>query len=327
MDDKLPATPKKRYSCISEYATPKESDDSIDDLYFSFILSEDDDILNKENSINNGQWTITDNSKSPVVSRLSKATTPLLRKVLQTNHTPRNKNNKRVSFSHLSKPSPSAIAAPKFAKIKENLVHSVDLDRNFDLKRIEESLPIISAGKLIDQKNEEKSENVADFNTSTDITDGMENELHNTIIENPSSSWSSTLCTEESIKDSKVTSIQYVKMCAPSEILKSPKLDNLANYSKLQNVTPHTMQNTKTIEEVLHETHKDGPATRNMVKINRKRVVNDSRKSILPIPKKPTRATTYKRRSSTYELRKVDPRKSLGVLKQVASKVTKTIGG
>ena len=185
--DTSPATPKKRYSCTSEYGTPKESDDSDSSLYYSFIESLenciDDDVVNKENSANGPLWTITDTLNSPTISRVPKAKTPLLRKILQMNHTPRNKHNKRVSFSHLSKPSPTSTATLKVSKAKDS--DTIKLNS-------EENLPITSNEKQIEQKNKQKSENVEKCNTnndesvSSDVTDDLENELQNTIIENTS---------------------------------------------------------------------------------------------------------------------------------------------
>lgn len=87
-----------------------------------------------------------------------------------------------------------------------------------------------------------------------------------------------------------------------------------------------TLSNVKTLEEVLRAAQKPAQS-KNTTKIGRQQLASDSRKSIVP-PKKPTtRATTYKRRSSTYEPRKVNPRASLAVLKNVASQVIKTIPG
>lgn len=67
--------------------------------------------------------------------------------------------------------------------------------------------------------------------------------------------------------------------------------------------------------------------TRNVTKLDRRRLVNDNRKSMLPVVRISTRSASYKRRSSTYEPRKIDPRKSLEVLKQVANKLSKSVSG
>lgn len=247
-NDRSPVTPKKRYSCNSEYATPKDSDDSDSSLYYSFVLSEDDkDTVCKENSVNGGHHL--------------KAKTPLLRKVLQTMHTPRNINNKRVSFSHLPKPMTATV----------KIVKTMDSDigaPTFNLKRIEESLPIVSNEKPIEDNFHDSS--------------FMDNELQNTIIENV------------------------------AEKTRTPPNPQLSNINTGANATI-----TRTVEELLREAHKNESHTRNAAKINRQRLAKDSRKSVLPTAKK------LSRRSSTYEPRKIDPRKSLGVLKQVANKVTK----
>lgn len=334
--DTSPATPKKRYSCASEYATPKESDDSDSSLlYYSFV---EENAFNKENSVNGGTWTVSDSS-SPIAPRVSKAKTPLLRKVLQSNHTPRNKNNKRVSFSHLSKPSPTPTVTVKIAKTEESEGEKVS-DRNviFDLKPIGESLPNISNVNQFQQKNEEKTENVVDTNTideslSSDVTDDLENELHNTIIENPPFAANSTLTSSNEEHDTPAASVvipqQDIKASESNETHSLQLMNDLLPKTNPQLSKEKTVTSTRSIEELLREARKNVPQnqTRNAAKTNRQNLANDTRKSILPIAKKSTRATTYKRRSSTYEPRKVDPRKSLGVLKQIASKVTKTIGG
>lgn len=314
-NDTSPVTPKKRYSCISEYTTPMESDESV--YYsplqnYSFVVSED--AVNKENSINGGQWTITETTNSPTASRVSKAKTPLLRKVLQTNYTPRNKNNKRVSFSHIPKPSPIPKTTEKNSKT--NNLDNRDCDRtvSFDLKPIEKSLPIVTKEELKDIKSYEKIENDTDSNTANESSLDTTDDLHNTIIENSTAAGNSTSGEEF------ITSQQSVTLLE--------KKGQFINYSELKNNVSHKSNaaNTRTVEEIIYEDEKNVLQTKNTARINRQRLAYDNRKSLLPVTKKQTRFTTYKRRSSTYELRKVDPRKSLGALKQVASKVTKTMG-
>lgn len=315
--DTSPATPRKRYSCASEYATPKESDDSDSSLYYSFIESLenciDDDVVNKENSVNATLRTITDTLNSPTISRVSQAKTPLLRKVLQNNHTPCNKNKKRVSFSHLSKMIPTPTATVKVPKPKDS--DTIKL-------HAEKELPVTSNEKQIEQKIEQKSENVEETNdesVSSDVTDDLENELHNTIIENPSPAANETLVlnSEQHVTSPNIPiASQSCTITIPIETNKLSESIELTNDLSSKNNTPQsnetTVTNVRTIEQIIKEARKNIPQTRN---------TKDNRKSILPINKKATRATTYKRRSSTYEPRKVDSRKTLGVLKQIAKKV------
>lgn len=329
MDDISPVTPKKRYSCTSEYATPRGSDDSDNSLYYSFALHEDD-VLNKENSINGGQWNVTDKNTS-LRSRVSKAKTPLLRKVLQTNGTPPNKNNKRVSFSYSQNPNLTPGASVKvsktFSDASENeLIVELKPRTTFDLKLIEESLPLPEIGP----------DNITINDSASDVTDDLENELHNTIIENPSS----TATNKMNMNTEKLSKCVSVKQdsCKKSPTAENPKesvpVQKLANgarpkgtFQPLSMANCETVANTRTVDEILHEAQKKVPQSRNATKIIRQNLASESRKSILATARKNTRATTYKRRSSTYEPRKFDARKSLGILKQVANKINKTIAG
>lgn len=291
-NDKSPVTPKKRYSCNSEYATPKDSDDSDSSLYYSFVLSEDDNAMYKENSVNGSFNSSVAQLKAK--TPLLKAKTPLLKKVLQTMHTPRNINNKRVSFSHLPKPSPATV---KIVKTTDSDIEAPKIDTNFtfNLKLIEESLPIFSNEQPILKKIEEEHQH--NYFHDSSIIEDLDNELQNTIIEN-------TIKTPSSVSNSTLTSSSE----APALPVSNPQLINTGAKATI----------TRTVEELLREAHKNESHTRNAAKMNRQRLAKDSRKSVLPTAKKLTR------RSSTYEPRKIDPRKSLGVLKQVANKVTKT---
>lgn len=326
MNDKIsPITPKKRYSCTSEYATPKGSDDSDNSLYYSFTLSEDDSMISKENSINGGQWTV---SNSPSASRIPRTKTPLLRKVLQSNFTPRNKNNKRVSFSNVSKPEPMPALAgkiPKFQSASEMIPQMNSYPSStYDLKPIEENLPPISSEKSSSKPAEQNDIDDASVNDSaSDATDDLESDLHDTIIENPSSA-AFNATNGNSELPLPIGPSHEPQTSNPSEdnVSSNEATSSAALKSTISN---ENSSNTKTIGDVLREKVKPATQTRNSAKVNRQRLANESRKTVFPGAK--TRATTYKRRSSTYEPRKVDPRKSLSVLKHVVNKVTKSITG
>lgn len=152
-------TPKKRYSCISEYATPKGSDDSDNSLYYSFVTSEDENLSNKENS------------------NINNTSGQLIRTVLQANCTPRNKINKRVSFR-------SALRLNETRELIHNAQEAQPIDGSFSpntpLSTVEES-----------QAN------------SSDVTDDLENELQDTVIENTSSAINNTLIQTNSEQDGK----------------------------------------------------------------------------------------------------------------------------
>lgn len=283
----------KRYSSSSEYGTPGVVDDSEESLYFSFTV--DDNPTNKENSINGGQWAITDLATTPSTSlHVSKTKTPLLRKVLQSNFTPRNKNNKRVSFSHLPHQKQVEETAGKISKTIHTYEHQTAMNSNtmFDLKPIEESLPCPTTQKIFDEHDTDNDIN----SDSAEMIDDLDDEIHNTIIENPSSVKHST---ELLVK---VSEKSESNACGSNEATESIEMNNMP---------------AKHVKIVLSEAAKKPQLTRNVTKMDRRLLIKENRKSILPVSK---RATTYKRRSSTYEPRKVDPRKSLDVLKQVLSK-------
>lgn len=271
-------TPNKRYSLESNecFATPA-ADDSETSLYYSF-----DNSTNKENSINGGYWKVT----TPGTQVPN--TSSLLRNVLQSNFTPRNKNNKRVSFSYLAKKSPiPPNSAGKIPKLLVTMITTNSVNGN-DMEPIEENV------------TPENTETIND--SASDVTDDLENEMHDTIIENPFSATNNR--GEESESKTKAK-------------------------AGLSIPTTENVENTKFIDEILSETNTKLPSkTRNATKVIRQRLAHESRKSILPVAKKATRSTTHtRRRSSTFEPRKVDPRKSLGVLKQVEKKVSKSIAG
>lgn len=289
----------KRHSSCSEYGTPDVDDDSENSLYFSFTV--DDNTPNKENTINGAQWTITDSTSQPSASSLVlKAKTPLLRKVLQSNFTPRNKNNKRVSFNHLPKQNSMVETTTEITKTNEQ---QMELNSNtvFDFNPIKESLPrtTMAHAQTIFADNYTEHDTASDAaNVTDDLDDEMQN---NTIIENPIS-----VNTNDS---------EGVK-----ELIKMNNSSEKDSTNDCEQATDAII--SKMVKQVFYEAATKPQQTRNVTKLDRRRLVKENRKSILN-----TRATTYKRRSSTYEPRKVDPRKSLRVLKQVASKLSKTVPG
>ncbi|XP_031619266.1 uncharacterized protein LOC116338272 isoform X2 [Contarinia nasturtii] len=336
-------TPKqKRYSCISNisnYGTPRDNDDSENSMYYSFVSGEED---SKENSANGGQWTVTDSS-SPIIPNVASSKTPLLRKVLQTNYTPRNKNNKRVSFSQIPKPCPTPEVASKMSKTSESCVDMI-ADTTFELKVIEESLPDISNENdvkdpvqqipIFENGVESVTVNESPFN----ISDGLEGDLHDTVIENSSPIPANITLTDNMEMPANPSVVQGAEISskAPDMTASNETRNRPVEVQERKSTVPPTVKNSaplpkkvqtnvKTVEEILQAGQKTAQS-KNTIKIGRQQLASDSRKSILPVVKKlTTRATTYKRRSSTYEPRKVDPRKSLAVLKNVASQVSKTL--
>lgn len=286
----------KRYSSSSEYGTPGAVDDLENSLYYSFTA--DDNPTNKENSINGGQWAITDLSASSSAStHVLKAKTPLLRKVLQANFTPRNKNNKRVSFSHLPKECSAEETSGKMAKTIHTNEHRTELnsDTMFDLKPIKESLPCSTMA--IDQKQFNEIGNDQDANSDT--ADDLDDDMHNTIIENPLSVEQST----DSL--AKIGEISELSIPSPSKIMEPIKTNDTPGKDSKRECEPPQ------VKQILSGAVLKPHQTRNVAKLNRRQLVKDNRKSVLPVAKKPARATTYKRRSSTYEPQKVKLSKSV----------------
>lgn len=280
----------KRISSSSEYETPGDSENS---LYFSFT-----DTPNKENSLI-GDSLATSDPRCPVaVSFGLKTKTPLLRKVLQSNFTPR----KHVSFMDL--PMQSSVTGDGIVKTVQTHEHQLTLNSNgiFDLEPIKETLPNTNIAKSHEVFDEFGIEQ--DTNSETADVAEEDDEMQNTIIENTSSIGALN-------KSNKTND--------------TPDQD--AENSQNDNTSVQDNKNSLLVKKVLSEAAAKPQQTRNVTKIDRRRTVKDNRKSILPVAKKPTRATTYKRRSSTYEPRKIDPRKSLGVLKQVANKLSKSVSG
>lgn len=289
MNNIIPNTPNKRYSCSSEYGTPG-NDDSDNSLYYSFVLSEEENGLNKENS-SNGQWTVTD--LSPADSRVSsRSKTPLLRKVLRQNFTPSNENKRRGLLNRLSRlcltPEPvNKIAETTTSEPEKvpsvNDLHYLDLTNDNSQTNLN--------GETAEDGKKEQCRGISD--SASDVTDDLENELQNTIIENPSSA-----------SKNKLTGLHAISQVSASKVV------------MLSSATINALD-TKTVCDVLSE-GSQLPQTKNATKIIRQRLANESRKSMMP------RSKTYKRRSSIYEPRKIDHRKTLSVLKQMA---TKSIAG
>lgn len=324
-----PITPNKRYSCSSEYGTPRGStDDSDSSLYYSMTGSEDDELLNKENSLISSKMSVID---SPSKACYGKAKT-LLRKVLQSNLTPRNENNKRVSFCNTTKASPSPKASAKVAKTQSAYEKAANSPRKLmGLEQKLSSMALKEANvKALYGKTENGSEAAAINDSASDVTDDLDNEMHNTIIENPAN-FDSTLNANKEQTDAPCSPVDTEQANAPetdavaSDIaMEDAKPSGFINHTKSPSLNKSA---TKTASEVLQQAAGKLTHTRNAAMLSRQELSIENRKSILPVAKKTTRATTYKRRSSIYEPHKINPRKSLHILKQVASKVTKTLSG
>lgn len=338
-------TPTKRYSSASEYGTPGISDDGDDtdnSLYYSFAATDDESQPNKENSINGGKWTVCEPKTDS--TRLSKAKTPLLRRVLQSNYTPQKKSSKRVTFSAFSQPSPKpAIEKSQGTEIVNPISNGTEetfQTINNDIEKTDE----INA--------DNGAQNVSISDTASDVADDLENELHNTIIENPSSASKlacsesetviltddqklniaaksdpvetetelSTVLTEQKQPESvfEATTAQTKEVIKPKDSSSKSINASVINNTKTQ----RRSIKVKTTNSSLTEANKK-LNTRNVAKINRQRLANENPKASSSVARKSTRVTLYTRQS----FQKFEPRKSLGAVKQVVNKITKTVAG
>lgn len=345
MEDTTPTNKNRssRYSMHqSEYGTP--IGDSDNSLYYSLI--EDGE---KENST--GKWSVSD-SNAPMILRSSKKVTPLIQKVLHHNQTPRNKNNKRVSFSSSPKPMPMeekiGKVHPKTPRRSKAIATSIGLEDcqerfrdvltlNSNEKPIEASqLETISETISNDSASNDGSNNEVQSNTSavsaaisdvaSDVADDKDQSMmENTIIEN----WMRTVkqngaigihqTNENIIESNEPMAMNVIQATSPGK-------------NVIQATTPG--KNVKPADQVLQQKMKTPqPKSRNVTLIARYKLANENRKTILPKPERKTilpktdRKTTYRRRSSTYEPKRMDFRKSISVLKKVVRTVNKTIPG
>lgn len=355
MEDTTPTNKNRssRYSMHqSEYGTP--IGDSDNSLYYSLI--EDGE---KENST--GKWTVSDSSASMVL-RSSKKVTPLIQKVLHHNQTPRNKNNKRVSFSSSPKPMPMeekiGKVHPKTPRRSKAIATSIELEDcqerfrdvltlNSNEKPIEASqLETISETLSNDSASNDGSSNEVQSNTSavsaaisdaaSDVTEDKDQSLmENTVIEN----WMRAVKQNgaigiNQINENIIETIEPMAMNAIQPVTPDKNIPQATSSGKnvIQATTPG--KNVKPADEVLQQKIKTPqPKSRNVTLIARYKLANENRKTILPRTDRKTilpradRKTTYRRRSSTYEPKRMDVRKSISALKKVVKTINKTMPG
>lgn len=285
-------TPNKRYSCSSEYGTPV-NDDSDNSLYYSFALSEEENVPNKENS-SNSEWTVTDLSLG--VARIPlRSKTPLLRKVLQQNFTPGNQIKERGSFDCSSPLCLTSIIAETTTSDREGVLNVNDIH---DMESINENLQINSIEKAVEDERKNQNQGIEYpliDDSASDVTDDLENELQNTIIENlPPATYKShsnyNLSSDDHARGDTIDGIIAVGELKSTELRpihqgSAPKVVMVS--SPIVNTI-----DTKTVEDVLSQGIQLGQ-TKNATKITRQ----------------------------------LEFRKTLGVLKPVTNKAIKSIAG
>lgn len=353
-------------------------DDSDSSLYYSMV--EDSESPDKENS---KDWTVTDNKKYEL--RSAKKATPLLRKVLQSNATPRNKHNKRVSFSDSPKPMPSGEKCgkvhpktPRRTRLNAGDVEAAPVDSEVvscqekfaALMTISESTGAetwtetmaetptgIKVAELTTIAESESIDTVANVCTDNEmpsnqllecfgvISDGASDGgsddrdisfLENTIIEQIGRTSDSSL-QGIPITDKALTPI--VESQEPhgeneggiSPVVQSTPPANVREHIKSvisSVVASLTPGNAKSATAILEESKRRGThvPTNNPTRLARTQLAKETRKSIVPKPAS-SRQTSFRRRSSTYEPKKVDARKSISVLKKVRKSLKRPEAG
>lgn len=404
MENYSPQTPGKsrRSHCPSEYESAGEGDISDNSLYFSIIDDGNMSMnmsMNKENATNGGRRSVVDLNASAGY-RGSKTVTPLLRKVLidPSNKTPRNKNNKRVSFSQSPKPNPMPEISGKMAKMQlkeSNEMGKSLINKSAERKRIPLTPGKLLKNRLLDQiaetiDNDTSSEtaltvdNVSKYSNGQHHTDAsvqdtevkMENgdshfalnstastddiekdQMHNTIIENVNQDGDQTLITSDNVASEEPNAMDIMSNEKKSineqskpAMEKSPIMESVVSKSIVvpvnlaesvtvamssekkdrkkssirSSIAPPNTPNKSTavsVEDILNKVNSTAGTvgTKNAAKLNRAQLASESRKSILPVAKKPSRPTVYKRRSGTFETRKVDRRATMARMSMVKS--------
>lgn len=381
------ATPKanrqsKRYSTrnsiLSEYESAMEDSDS--SLYYSMTEDSDSSNTDKENA--NTDWTVTEQKSIVREPRSTKKATPLLRKVLQTNQnpTPRNKHNKRVSFSDSPKPMPTCERVGKVhpktpRRCKQTDIQGIiKLDENDEvvecqeqfatLMTIEEStvqentiietitneikvVTLDAAPDVVDLTNEtivdsNTNENIACTMPSYQIPEcaasnsdaasdvGSDDRDHsimeNTIIEKTVDPIAMEPEPQPQTEPEPVQPMQPQKTITNDPIPLPIKAKAPLKPAMKSGIAVHTPNKAKSASEIIEEFKKRAAnmQTNNATKIARSKLASDTRKSVVP---KTSRQTSFRRRSSTYEPRKVDARKTINVLKKVRKSMVKPISG
>lgn len=355
-------------------------DDSDSSLYYS-MAEDSDGALDKENS---RDWTVTETVPT-FEMRSAKKATPLLRKILQPSATPRNKNNKRVSFSDSPKPMPSGEKigkgypkTPRRSKANGDDDGPADIDgevANCQAKfaalmtidesavaappenattRIEVAAPATMpdsepieavANGCVDSVDMPANQLFDCFGTNSDgasdggLDDRDHSMLENTIIEKSArlsdSSLQGTPTNDKPLtpivetpdqvggnaNEATPTNVAAAAAPAPGKIKEHIKS---AITSVVASLTPSNAKSASAILEEFKRRSTHIP-TNNPTRQARTQLANETRKSIAP--KATSRQTSFRRRSSTYEPRKVDARKTINVLKKVRKTLSKADTG
>lgn len=180
MENYSPQTPGKsrRSYCPSEYESAGEGDDISDNsLYYSIIDDGNMSMnmsMNKENATNGIRRSVADLNASACY-RGSRIATPLLRKVLidPSNKTPRNKNNKRVSFSQSPKVNPMPELSSKIAKMQlkeSNEMVQSSINASAERKRVP-----LTPGKALKNRSLDQISETIGNGTSSDAALTVDN--------------------------------------------------------------------------------------------------------------------------------------------------------
>lgn len=361
---------KSRYSMKSEYDTCGEDDDSDTSLYYSIIDNDFESPIEEDKENKSGKVTVS--APDSVSRRNTKAMpkTPLLRKVLEKQQaTPRNQNNKRVSFSASPKTIPilakkTTANVPAVPEVSEPITQ--EQPNTNGVQSIENVIQAIEEQREHNGEQPEQTDAVSD--------DSEESDLHKTMVENDSDR---TIISIEAVGDQIFDVAENVEIpmvnghaaptsngAAANEEIKPAPVENVGevqstekvkkvgfkveNHSQMiagikkpvvaaTNVKTNAVVATKTavksaVVKAAAPTANKKIAALAPVKTVTKTVpvakaVEASATTGTISAKKPTRQTTYKRRSLTFEPPKYTARKSLAVLSKVAKQINKTVPG
>lgn len=359
-------------SMSSEYDSAVDDSDS--SLYYS-MAEDSDGAPDKENS---RDWTVTENAPPPFEMRSAKKATPLLRKILQPSATPRNKNNKRVSFSDSPKPMPGGEQIGKrhpktprrgkpnagdgpanidgeVANCQEKFAALMTIDESAAPENAVETTTEIEVAEPATKPDTQPIEAVANgcidsdmpanqlfdcFGSNSDgasdggLDDRDHSMLENTIIEKSvrlsDSSLQGTPTNEKALTPIVETPDQVggnASEATPTNAAAPGKIKEHIKSAITSVVASLTPSNAKPASAILEEFKRRSThiPTNNPTRQARTQLANESRKSIAP--KASSRQTSFRRRSSTYEPRKVDARKTINVLKKVRKTLSKADTG
>lgn len=226
-------------------------------MYYSFALSEDENIPNIENST----WK---NKKYTPGQQVPKANATLLRKVLHPNFTPRSENFRKVSSIKQPK------ATPKQQTSERDIPRILNIELQsgsllFENKRMEEHSRVKSIIHNLESKSVADCDSPKD-DTEFDTTDDLECEMQNTVIEKSTD---------------RIEAKKYIEEVFSREIEGSNSMKT-SNTDSIENIPCRT----KKYKDVKSQSKSES-------KIGPQRSVHETQMNITTAAQKSSRFTTY----------------------------------